>query len=392
MSIGGIDIAPVAQDYLARAAQAPDDAELWMNLSIALQCIGQRDLGVSMQGLALEIKRVFDLPAARPPARCRLLMLMMPGDLAENTPLECLLENSDIDLVFYYATPAHAFPSPVPEHDVLLVGMADSAANQQVLDELERTLANWPKPVINLPRAIKHTERSVASAALQNVPGILMPPTRRIGRAALAAIGAGQAKLADFVADCDFPVILRPVGSQAGRDLDRFDSPDAIPAYLERVAPGEATFFIAPFIDYRGPDGLFRKARVALIDGQPFACHMALSTHWMIHYVNANMYEDAWKRSEELCFMEQFDAFAKRHQAALAAIHQRTGLDYLCLDCAEMPDGRLLIFELDHVMVVHAMDSESLFPYKQVYMQKVKDAFRDYLLHLTADPRPVLPA
>ena len=90
--------------------------------------------------------------------------------------------------------------------------------------------------------------------------------------------------------------------------------------------------------------------------------------------------------------MEQFDAFAKRHQAALAAIHQRTGLDYLCLDCAEMPDGRLLIFELDHVMVVHAMDSESLFPYKQVYMQKVKDAFRDYLLHLTADPRPVLPA
>ena len=96
------------------------------------------------------------------------------------------------------------------------------------------------------------------------------------------------------------------------------------------------------------------------------------------------MYEEAWKREEEARFMACFDVFAQRHRAALAAIWQRTQLDYLCIDCAETPDGGLLVFEIDHAMVVHAMDSEAMFPYKQVHMLKVKAAFRDYLFRLTA--------
>jgi len=103
----------------------------------------------------------------------------------------------------------------------------------------------------------------------------------------------------------------------------------------------------------------------------------------MIHYVNAGMYEDAQKREEENAFMEHFDDFALRHRAALDAIYQRTHLDYVCIDCAETQDGQLLIFEVDHTMVVHAMDPEHLFPYKQFHMQKVKNAFRNYLFRLT---------
>jgi hypothetical protein len=122
---------------------------------------------------------------------------------------------------------------------------------------------------------------------------------------------------------------------------------------------------------------------VALIDGKPYACHMGVSSHWMIHYVNAGMYENAKKREEEAVFMEHFDDFAQRHRPALDAIYQRTKLDYLCIDCAETQDGQLFVFEIDHAMVVHAMDPENLFPYKQFHMQKVKTAFRDFLFRLT---------
>ena len=124
--------------------------------------------------------------------------------------------------------------------------------------------------------------------------------------------------------------------------------------------------------------------RVVLIDGKPYACHMGVSSHWMIHYVNAGMYEEAWKREEEARFMDDFDDFAERHRLALEAIYQRAQLDYLCIDCAETPDGQLLIFEVGHAMVVHAMDTEAMFPYKQMHMLKVKNAFRDYLFRLTA--------
>ena len=52
---------------------------------------------------------------------------------------------------------------------------------------------------------------------------------------------------------------------------------------------------------------MFRKYRIALIEGRPFACHMGVSEHWMIHYLNAGMRESAPKRAEEACFMAEFD-------------------------------------------------------------------------------------
>jgi hypothetical protein len=141
-----------------------------------------------------------------------------------------------------------------------------------------------------------------------------------------------------------------------------------------------AEAFVTPFVDYRGADGLFRKYRIALIDGAPFLCHMAVSAHWMVHYLNAGMTESAAKRDEEAQAMLSFDAgFARRHAAAFAAFVERIGLDYVALDCAETADGRLLLFEADVAAIVHAMDPPELFPYKPAQMRRVLAAFRDLL-------------
>ena len=228
------------------------------------------------------------------------------------------------------------------------------------------------------------TDREQASLTLQDAPGVHIPPTFYATRGELQDSAATG--LAVRFAGVDFPVILRPVGSQAGLDLAKIDGREDIAAYLARVK--DEAFFLAPFIDYSGKDGLFRKFRIALVDGQPYACHMGVSSHWMVHYVNAGMYDDAQKRAEEAAFMTGFDEFARRHQAALEAIHRRTRLDYLCIDCAEMSDGRLLIFEIDHTMVVHAMDPIDAFPYKQGPLLKLKSAFRAYVSRLAAGSAP----
>lgn len=382
INIAGMDLLPYGQEMLAQAQQNPLDAELWMNLSVVMQCIKQREIGLAIQGQALEQKRVYPLPAAIQPASLRLLVLMVPGDIAANTPIDCLLENSDIDLIFYYVSPGNPLASPIPEHDAVLVALSESDENRGTLQQLDRALATWPAPVINRPAHIPHTGRDAASRLLQDIPGLHIPATRRTTRAVLQEIAEGRTLLEQQFAGCSFPIILRPYDSQAGRDLARIYSVADIAEYLANVAAND--FFLARFIDYSGPDGLFRKYRIALVDGQPFACHMGVSSHWMVHYVNAGMYEDAAKRAEEAAFMEHFADFAQRHQAALAAIHARTQLDYLLIDCAETRDGEFLIFEIDHTMVVHAMDPEALFPYKQVHMRKVQDAFRNYLFKLTA--------
>ena len=382
MSIAGLDMQGLGQTMLIQAKEHPDDANLWMNLSILMQCLGQRDMGLVLQEQALALKRTYHLPAAVQPAKCRLLMLMQAGDLAANAPLECLLENSDVDLDLYYVTPGDPLALPLPAHDVLMVAMSEADANHDLLRTLEQRLSDWPKPVINAAKHLPAVGRDVASALLQTAPGVLMPPTLRSSRAALHAIATGAARLPELFDGCGFPIILRPVGSQAGRDLEKITGPDDVASYLSRV-DAEA-IYVSRFIDYSGADGCFRKIRVALIDGVPFVCHMAVSSKWMVHYVNAGMYEEAWKREEELAFMEDFPHFVAQHRAALAAIYQRTQLDYVCIDCAQTPDGQLLVFEIDHAMVVHAMDLETQFPYKQVHMLKVKNAFGDYLFRLNA--------
>ena len=102
----------------------------------------------------------------------------------------------------------------------------------------------------------------------------------------------------------------------------------------------------------------------------------------MIHYLNAGMAESAEKRAEEARFMADFDTgFAVRHAAAFKVINERIGLDYLGIDCAETRDGKLLIFEVDSCMIVHAIDPVDVFPYKQPQMRKVFDAFYRMLAH-----------
>jgi hypothetical protein len=138
----------------------------------------------------------------------------------------------------------------------------------------------------------------------------------------------------------------------------------------------EQEFFVARFVDYASDDGLFRKHRVVFVDGQPYACHMAIADRWDIWYLNAGMMESATKRLEEETFMRTFDiGFARRYRTALAGMATRIGLDYFTVDCAENKRGELLIFEADNTAVVHNMDSPQLFPYKPPQMRMIFEAF-----------------
>jgi glutathione synthase/RimK-type ligase-like ATP-grasp enzyme len=378
MSINGGDLRGLAQLLLEAAGRDENDANLWMNLSTAMFALQLQGPATSVQQQALDMQRTYTRAASQP-TRFRLLMLMAPGNLAENTPLDCLLEDSAVELVCHFVSPDALLPMPLPDHDALLVAFSDSEVNSPLLARLVPILDQWHRPVINRPAFIANTERSRASELLQGVPGLAMPLTYPMSRDA-----AVQAALANgsHCGPAAFPIIVRPVGSQAGHDLDRIEDAEALAAYLLRVeAPA---LYVSPFIDYSGADGQFRKIRVALVDGVPYVSHMAVSAHWMVHYLNAGMYEDAAKRREEEAFMDRFDEFAQRHASALRAIHERSGLDYLCIDCAETRDGELLIFEIDHVMVVHAMDSLDLFPFKHVHMAKLRHAFEDYLYRLRA--------
>jgi hypothetical protein len=170
--------------------------------------------------------------------------------------------------------------------------------------------------------------------------------------------------------------------------MEKLSTAAELAPYLAQQEAPE--FYLTAFHDYSGAGGLFRKLRVVFIQGRPFLAHMAVSEHWMVHYLNAHMDESEAKRAEEAAMMATFDeGFARRHAEAFAALCAAYPLDYFGIDCAETPDGRLLVFEADVAMIVHAMDPEALFPYKKPAMRRLFDAFVD-CLHAAAGRGPHL--
>jgi hypothetical protein len=357
------DIQPAWDALMARAAADPTDAGALLDLSTILQLVGQREQGLALQADALARQRWYRRRVGSGNG-LRLLALVAAGDMMASTPIEFLLAgwNGQLDLLF--VTPADPLPHDIPDHDLAILAVGESDANAPILRALPPAIARWPRPMINAaPDAIIGLGRDRAPPRLAGRPGLVAPPTHRMTRAELAD------------APVSAPIIVRPIDSHAGIGLEKLDDRMALAAYL--AAQGGEAFYVQPFIDYASPDGRFRKLRVALVDGRPFLVHLAISDHWMVHYLNAGMAGDASKRAEEAAMMAAFDAsFAARHAAAFQAMHAAFGLDYFAVDCAEDREGRLLVFEVDTAMIVHDMDPPGLYPYKPPAMRKLFAAFQ----------------
>ena len=365
---------PELPELLRRAASDPDEAQMFMKLSMISLALGRREFGLQLQAKALAKRQVYRFDRASGSTGIRLLAVMKPGDMQDNTPVDFLLEDSDVVLYVLYAAPDLPLPKALPDHDLVLVAAGESVEHPDCLRHIAGLLESCQRPVLNVPERIARLSRDHASRLLTPLPGGIVPHTVQADRGDLELF-ASQASMLDGLR---FPLLIRPVDSHAGEGLARVESPVAIADYL-MTTPCHR-FYVSNFIDYAGADGLYRKLRVALIAGQPFACHLAISDQWMVHYRSAGMAESPEKRAEEARLMKDFqEDFGKRHEAAFRAIAARTGLDYLVIDCGETRDGQLLVFELDNRGYVHAMDPPELFPYKGPQMQKVFAAFRKML-------------
>ncbi|MDR3482373.1 MAG: RimK family alpha-L-glutamate ligase [Burkholderiaceae bacterium] len=377
-AFAGVDLRPFGTRLVQRALQYPRDANTLMDLSTVLQLVGNRDLALATQAQALQLQQLYRLPAASGAPGIRLLAIVSAGDLMANTPIEFLIEGSDVALDLLYIDAKFPLPATLPEHDIVFIALGESDENRPLLTQIAQQAKSWTRPLLNRPECIANLTRNGACALLGSAPGISMPISVRVARATLTQLAQRELNATAILADGDFPIIVRPVGSHGGHGLDKIDQPDSLEKYLE--SEDAAEFYISRFVDYRSDDGQFRKYRIMLIEGKPFICHMAISQNWMIHYLNAGMLESAEKRAEEARFMADFETgFALRHAAAFRAVTEILQLDYVGLDCAETRDGKLLIFEADSDMIVHAMDPVDMFPYKQATMRKIFDAFHAML-------------
>lgn len=354
---------PELQALIAVAHQASHAGQPYIQMASVFMLNNQHEAAMQMQARALQHQRHYRIANPRTPT-LRLLVIMGPGNMQDNTPIEFVLDGSDVQTDILFLLPGEAFPDTLPQHDVTFVALGESDKNAPLLALLADQMQRWPTPVINPPQAIPNGARDTCYALLQSIPGVRMAKTQRLQ--------AGE------MPEMDYPITIRPVDTQGGEGLQRISSAAELADYY--AAQPALAYYAAQYVDYQSADGLYRKLRVVLIDGTPYICHMAIASHWMVHYLSAGMAESAAKRQEEQRMMEGFEHdFALRFRAPLQAIARALQLDYVTIDCTEDQDGCLLVFEADSRGIIHAADPVHIYPYKPAVMQKAFTAFTTLL-------------
>ncbi|GHE05145.1 hypothetical protein GCM10008024_34920 [Allgaiera indica] len=373
----GRDLQPLFDAMIARLDADPTDAAALMDLATILQSHGRTDEAAALRAEAVALSPTFATPHGDGSGP-RLLALVTPGDFMSNTPVDFLLSGSDVTLLTHHVDETIESLTDLPPHDALLMGVAEAPAHRATLARLDAIRESYRGRMLNgNPARIAGLTRDGVSRLLADIPGVLCPATLRAERAALAAVAAG-APLEGLHPGLCWPLVLRPVGTHAGEGMERVLDHHHLGAIL--MVNEAHTFYLAPFVEYIGKQGLYAKARVVLIGGRPYPVHLALSDHWIVHYLSAAMSGNTDRRDAEREWFETFDdegGFAHRHAAAFAAMQARVGLDYWGLDCAETADGRLLVFEIDTALIVHDMDDAETFPYKRPAVHRLFRAFRD---------------
>lgn len=374
MMFNGDDLSNSASVLLDKARDDAQNAEALLDLSTILLLRGDQGVGLSMQLEALTIRQQFRIQEGK---GLKLLILKTPGDFMANSPVEFLIRSGDIEADILFVAPELPYPTLV-DHELIYNGISEGKQNLPALSMAASLLKQWGKPFINRAEEVPLLSRDRACEILDDLPGTYMPQNLLLERDEVHAMATTSGQLSEFLVQDRFPILIRPVDSHAGVGLCKVSGQDEMLAYLARESASH--FYVAPFTDYSSSDGKFRKYRIAFVNGAPYLCHMAISDHWMIHYLNAGMTESPIKRAEEANAMNRFrQEFALRHEEALAAVGSAFDLEYFGIDCAETQDGELLIFEAGNAMVVHDMDPEGMFPYKAPLMHELFTDFQDML-------------
>ena len=361
---------------------------------------GNVDIHVALGNMALRLadhdksraifKRAQQLqPLMARPAKCAkptFSVVLLDTAGAGCTPLDYLTDLSDYDRHFYCVMPEpSAHVELLKSHaDVVVNMIADADNGADILPHALLLADQIGKPIVNHPRLVMASGREAVARRLAGTALCRVPRTLRYTATALkAALTAGLA--AGTLDGLSTPLLVRMAGTHGGDVFEKFDDLEGIAAFADQHP--DADLYVTEFVDYRSPDGHYRKYRFICIDGQLWPYHLAIHDHWMVHHFRTDMANQAWMRQEEEAFLaDSLQVFDGARQAAILQMAQASGLDYCGLDVGLDSQGQVVLFETNAAMLVHD-EKGATFAYKNPYIARIKQAF-DAMLHRMAGGAP----
>jgi tetratricopeptide (TPR) repeat protein len=261
-------------------------------------------------------------------------------------------------------TQAYDPAQPLPEHDVVLVAVADVESDGPALDVAAAIVQRTSAPVLNAPARVRQTSRTEQAQRLAALDGVAVARVTSVSRDALLREGAAAAvERLGYT----YPLLMRSPGFHNGRFFEFVRDAGELEA-VTRTMPRDDVLLIS-YEDTRGTDGMVRKFRVMTIGGELYPVHLAISPNWKVHYVSSAMAGNAAFRAEEAAFLNDMPGvLGARAMDALRAIAATMGLDYGGIDFGLAPDGRVVVFEANGAMAIFVPDADPRWDYRRPAM------------------------
>ena len=268
----------------------------------------------------------------------------------------------------------------LPPHDLVVNAISNPEIAGEALRRAQSLLDHTAAPVINRPEAVLATGRCEIARQLSALPGVVTAKTVSLTREALSS---AEVLAVLNLHGLEFPLLLRKPGQHQGAHFFRVEAASALPGILKDL-PGEELLAME-FLDARGPDGKIRKYRVMTIDGRLYPLHVAIASHWKVHYFSADMKDDPGHRAEEAEFLGNMErVLGSRAMTALGAIQKTLGLDYGGIDFGLNASGEVLLFEANAAMAILQPDADQRWDYRRPAIETAREAVRTMLRNRAA--------
>ena len=270
-----------------------------------------------------------------------------------------------------------------PKPDVIFNDISDPDSHSIALKKAQQVRNIFADvPCINEPTAVELCSREKVSRKLNGIPGLVVPKTIRTN------IGKVTDVVREWEGQFDGPVLLRRAGVHGGRSTILLRNRDDL-EQLEAIALDGGVFYMTEYVDFKSPDDIYRKYRIVLVGDQVLLRSLNVSDEWEVNFPASKRF---WEKNPD--FRDQlnfehtsFDEQLKPEvEDRCRLVSQRIGLDYVGVDCGLLPDGRLLIFEVNANMniMINSPPKPNVW---EALIRKIRDALNELIRKKGSVPR-----
>jgi len=291
-----------------------------------------------------------------------------------NTPADFLKRDFQVFEILLGGVPGD--PTRIPRAHVVFNSICDADSNKKTLNIAENLINRLKLPAINHPAKVKLTSREDIPKTLSDIKGIRVPKTVRFAPKSTDDVLKTMEENS-----IGFPFIFRMAGFHGGENMELIEDIGQL-KNIRKLPMDGRNYYIIEYLNYKSKDGLFRKYRFFVIDGEAYPRHVIISDSWNIHAADRERVMDKDQRllDEEKAFLEGFDPSKTE---IFRDMHKRLGLDYFGVDCNFGDDGLANIFEVNCCFRLEAVHEGKLlrsFEHHVPYIEKIKEATAKIIL------------